>query len=97
LALPSFPTRRSSDLVGRRSSRSPVADRDVEELVRDRRIPARVAQFDFGALVAHIHEGSLATGAYIDADDPLVRRLPAGLDRDREDRKSTRLNSSHVA
>src|SRR5690606_41690585 len=77
--LPSFPTRRSSDLLGEGD------DAELPEQVLDRALRAGeegeiggVDAAQFGVLLEH------------------AGRVVLRVERDGEDRKSTRLNSSHV-
>src|SRR5690606_40242178 len=88
--LRSFPTRRSSDL----GTRLPgvlydggrwfgAAERLAAAAQHDQRVNAQMFDQAVGALQVPA-----------EPDEPTVPRLPESLDR--EDRKSTRLNSSHV-
>src|SRR5207253_6463071 len=82
-ALHSFPTRRSSDLSVR-ARRSLPAKRTLVRSLRARRAPSR-----FGARTLHSRSGTFACGTPRANGDQ--RGVPQA------DRKSTRLNSSHVA
>src|SRR5207249_12039012 len=89
LSLPSFPTRRSSDLVGHRSQHHPIwmcLLRPCRELIGDRIVGrAKRLPIFFGVAGCHWHH--------------LQRQRQQGevwLTL-KPDRKSTRLNSSHVS
>src|SRR5690606_39864940 len=104
-ALPSFPTRRSSDLVQRHAL---VVDHDQRAIAVDHRaLGSKIQRHDRNAfqidVLPDIQLGPVGQGEYADAlalvhlavvDVPqfraLVLRVPA------IDWKSTRLNSSHV-
>src|SRR5690606_41709616 len=90
-ALLSFPTRRSSDL-GVRAVRGDVVVVELADLGAGRR-PEAVERpaLALGVLGAARHH-RLAVGG----DDDLVGEEPVGGDGAVGDRKSTRLNSSHV-
>src|SRR5690606_39475238 len=91
---PSFPTRRSSDLdiaAGRRDDRGIDADKSA---VRCHQRAARIAGIDRGVgldevLIAFDVQSAAAQRAYDAGGDGLA-------EPERIDRKSTRLNSSHV-
>src|SRR5205807_5620634 len=90
LHLPSFPTRRSSDL----RLRDRIIDRDDHDCVATRTIAAHLHARDVDVFLAEQRaDGADHTGAI---------RVPAHQEGalwhqvDAEDRKSTRLNSSHL-
>src|SRR5690606_39921236 len=93
--LPSFPTRRSSDLYPRGSGTGVVPDTEMQALALGKGIirrqgnaaaGQRVALLAFGAPLAQALQAAEALDATV-ADMRFVKPL---------DRKSTRLNSSHV-
>src|SRR5205807_7503054 len=90
--LPSFPTRRSSDLQGRpqpaRARAAPAQDGGR----RDREGRRRGAQALQGALRGHREAGNLVGGTHDDDEEDGRAGPSAGA----QDRKSTRLNSSHL-
>src|SRR5690606_41505506 len=83
LAIPSFPTRRSSDLADHPELRHLMPAHAACPAPRRNRAVARVARAVAGLLV-RIQLGEGRSG------------MQAVEHRDRVDRKSTRLNSSHV-
>src|SRR5690606_39304462 len=88
--LSSFPTRRSSDLEG--------VDLPAEGVAPDGHVDPADRLLALGAVHdavrQHDHAGAGAVGGHARLD-PLAQRLQQ-LERARQDRKSTRLNSSHV-
>src|SRR5699024_12241621 len=87
--LPSFPTRRSSDLaaVSARRLEGPTAERSVGR----GQLPIQAVLFDLDDTLLDTASAFAAAVAAIATE--FLPALPA----ERQDRKSTRLNSSHVS
>src|SRR5690606_41679847 len=87
-AAPSFPTRRSSDLLEAGLDDIPAFDLDPEsaQAVRQGRVLSGMPQAD-GLFLARLHDVPVALMESTGGTAKVVRGL---------DRKSTRLNSSHV-
>src|SRR5690606_40181095 len=88
----SVPTRRSSDLAGLRMVFAEV--RATRILARDRRFGDDAAHRDQAAQVQPVVPAQVERAPRI--GDPGSRQLRVELAEPRQDRKSTRLNSSHV-
>src|SRR5207302_7843560 len=86
-ALTPFPTRRSSDL----RHRTKRSGQEVQLETRDHQVPAGV-----GELLQQINDGLFKELSFVDADHARVRAQLVTQVLDEADRKSTRLNSSHV-
>src|SRR5207253_10087533 len=86
----SFPTRRSSDLMARIAYLGPSGANILD--------PRQIEQFKVGLAENGLIAGQNVAVEYFWADGSLdrLKELATELGR-REDRKSTRLNSSHVA
>src|SRR5207247_10397202 len=87
LSLPSFPTRRSSDLFFATFPSTDEAGNAVSEIIASGIVPAAIEMLDRLAIVA----AKAATGVdWPDVGAALLMDVDGPLDR-----KSTRLNSSH--
>src|SRR5207253_10341720 len=93
--LHSFPTRRSSDLIGSRKFKDLIVSEKIEEASEIGR-----AQVKTGAQVLDVCMANPDRNEISDMDrfvQILNKKVKAPIMIDSTDRKSTRLNSSHVA